>query len=109
MEIARASYCLVNPAWVHKNTETFRLWDDCFSFPDLLVYLERSSAVGIRYSDESGAMRSLEANGSLSELIQHEMDHLDGILAIDRALDKNSLYTREEWRRRYSGGVAANW
>lgn len=104
MEIERISYCLINPAWVHKSAETFRLWDDCFSFPNLLVYLERSSAVGIRYGDESGSMQSLEANGPLSELIQHEMDHLDGILAIDRALDKNSLCTREEWLRRYRGG-----
>ena len=44
----------------------------------------------------------LAATGPLSELIQHEMDHLDGVLAIDRALDKSSLCTREEWKRRYA-------
>ena len=109
LEVARLTYCLINPTWVHKSTQTFRLWDDCFSFPHLMVYLERSSAVGIRFNDESGVIQTLEASGSLSELIQHEMDHLDGILAIDRALDKNSFCTREEWLRRYSSGAAANW
>lgn len=37
--------------------------------------------------------------GALSELLQHEMDHLDGVLAVDRALDRDSFATREEWER----------
>jgi peptide deformylase len=45
----------------------------------------------------------IEAAGAFSELLQHEMDHLDGVLAIDRALDGNSLCTREEWERRWKG------
>ena len=106
LEFERVPYCLVNPAYIQKSEETFRLWDDCFSFPNLLVYLERSTTVSIRYSDESGVLQTLEASGSLSELIQHEMDHLDGILAIDRALDKNGFCTREEWLRRYRRSAA---
>ncbi len=96
---------MVNPEWLHRSKEAFRLWDDCFSFPNLLVYLERSKTVSIRYRDDSGSMQALEASDALSELIQHEMDHLDGILAIDRALDKNSLCTREEWLRRYGRDI----
>ena len=79
--------------------QAFRLWDDCFSFPDLLVYLERAETVRVRYEDEDGAPRMVTATGPLSELLQHEIDHLDGVLAVDRALDGNSLATREEWRR----------
>ena len=101
MEFEGAPYSVVNPEWEFTSAEKFRLWDDCFSFPDLLVWLERSESVRLRYSDEHGASRVLEARGAFSELIQHEMDHLEGILAIDRALDKNSLCTREEWERRY--------
>ena len=65
-----------------------------------LVYLERSESVTVRYQDETGARRRLEARGALSELLQHEMDHQDGILAVDRAFDRNSFSTREEWLRR---------
>jgi peptide deformylase len=101
LEFEGAAYSLVNPAFERLSPEKFRLWDDCFSFPGLLVFLERSASVTVRYQDTSGSPRTLEATGKLSELVQHEMDHLDGILAIDRALDRNSLSTREEYRRRY--------
>jgi peptide deformylase len=56
----------------------------------------------VRYQDPAGALRTLDATGKLSELLQHEMDHLDGVLALDRALDRNSLATREEFERRES-------
>ena len=101
MEFEGVSCRLVNPEWDCMSGETFQLWDDCFSFPDLLAYVERSQSVRVKYTDESGERRVLEATGALSELTQHEMDHLDGILAIDRALPGNSLCTREEWLRRY--------
>ncbi len=103
MEVDGRTYCLINPVFEYRSDEKFRLWDDCFSFPDLLVWLERSQNVCIRYTDEFGSEQVLAATGPLSELIQHEMDHLHGVLAIDRALDNKSLCTREEWRRRYAG------
>lgn len=101
IEFQGLAYCLMNPEYVYRSPETFRLWDDCFSFPNLLVFLERAAAVRVRYRDEKGVEQQVEASGDLAELLQHEMDHLDGILAIDRALDRNSLATREEWERRY--------
>ena len=55
----------------------------------------------IRYEDEHGATQTLEATGALSELLQHEMDHLDGILAVDRALGRDAFCTREEYERRH--------
>ncbi|MBK9166880.1 MAG: peptide deformylase [Bryobacterales bacterium] len=99
LEFRGRPYTLVNPEWDWRSEETFRLWDDCFSFPDLLVYVERSCAVRVRYQDLCGASHVLEAENDLSELLQHEMDHLDGILTIDRAIDRNSFCTREEWLR----------
>jgi len=99
IEFDGAVYRLVNPEWEWLSADTFRLWDDCFSFPDLLVWLERSVSVRLRYSDPDGRACLLEAEGALAELLQHEMDHLDGILAVDRALPGNSLCTRAEWLR----------
>ena len=101
IEFQGADYCLLNPEVLHRSAEQFELWDDCFSFPNLLVRVRRSVTVEIRYLDESGAARSLTARGALSELLQHELDHLDGVLAIDRAIDGNSFCTREEYERRY--------
>ena len=54
----------------------------------------------VRYEDERGKVQLLEAAGALSELLQHEIDHVHGVLAVDRAFDGNSLCTREEYARR---------
>jgi peptide deformylase len=99
IEFAGAAYGLINPQYEWLSEEKFRLWDDCFSFPDLLVWLERSQSLRLRYTDELGATLTIDASGALSELIQHEMDHLDGILAVDRAIGPNGLSTREQWLR----------
>ncbi|HLK48831.1 MAG TPA: peptide deformylase [Bryobacteraceae bacterium] len=102
IELAGRAYRLRNPEFCFRSAETFQLWDDCFSFPDLLVRLERAERVRVRYLDEAGREQAIEAAGAFSELLQHEIDHLDGVLAVDRALDRNSLCTREEWQRRYA-------
>jgi peptide deformylase len=99
IEFEGAAYAIRNPLYEFQSEPKFKLWDDCFSFPDLLVYLERHQSVRVRYEDEQGNSRLLEAAGALSELLQHEIDHLDGILAIDRALDRSSFSTREEYLR----------
>jgi len=101
IEFEGAPYALRNPEYESQSDARFRLWDDCFSFPGLLVYLERRQSVRVRYEDPEGQVRLVEAAGAFSELLQHEIDHLDGILAIDRALDRNSLCTREEYVRRF--------
>ena len=101
IEFEGAAYTICNPVYEYQSAEKFRLWDDCFSFPDLLVWLERSVSVRVRYLGEDGSERRIEATGALSELLQHEIDHLDGVLAIDRAIDRNSLATREEYVRMF--------
>src|SRR5690242_5992694 len=107
IEMEGAEYRLINPELESRSEATFRLWDDCFSFPNLLVYLERAESVVVGYEDESGARRRIEASGAFSELLQHELDHLDGVLAIDRAIDKNSFCTRDEYERQYVAIPAA--
>jgi len=100
IEFEGAAYAIRNPVYEFQSDAKFRLWDDCFSFPDLMVYLERHQSVRVRYEDEEGKVRLVEAAGALSELLQHEIDHLDGILAVDRAIDRSSLATRAEYVRR---------
>jgi peptide deformylase len=107
IEIAGRAYCLRNPEFEFRSEEKFRLWDDCFSFPNLMVWLERSERVAVRYEDENGTAQHLQAEGAFSELLQHEIDHLDGILAVDRALDRDSFATREEYERRRFGTLPA--
>ena len=107
IEIEGRSYRLRNPRFEYLSDEKFRLWDDCFSFPHLMVWLERSVTVRLAWQDETGTEQTLNAAGAFSELLQHEMDHLDGILAVDRAIDRNSFATREEHERRRVAGTGA--
>jgi peptide deformylase len=88
---------LINPRIVSRSRTMMALWDDCFSFPDILVKLKRHSSVTVEYLDENGSKRRLIAKGGLSELLQHEIDHLDGILAIDRAIDSKHIILRSEY------------
>jgi peptide deformylase len=90
---------LVNPEIIRASANKMELWDDCFSFPDLMVRVSRAAAVRVEYQDERGAKQIIEAEGDLSELLQHEIDHLDGILAVQRAISPQAFATRGEWER----------
>jgi peptide deformylase len=95
LNLGEGTYCLVNPEITWRSPETFSLWDDCMSFPDLLVRVRRNRSISLRYVDESGAARTWERLGMPeSELLQHELDHLDGILAIDRAEGRDAVVYR---------------
>lgn len=87
---------LVNPTITRRSRQTMTLWDDCFSFPDLLVKVRRSLRVRVEYQNIAGKKQVLSAEGGLAELLQHEIDHLDGILAVDRAVDSRHIILRSE-------------
>lgn len=89
-------FVIVNPEIVRRSDETFTMWDDCMSFPWLLVRVRRHSRISVRYRDLDGKTREWpNLDRAASELLQHEIDHLDGILALDRALDRDSIVSRE--------------
>jgi peptide deformylase len=90
---------LINPTIVKKSRKKFRLWDDCFSFPDILVHVERNYSIEVSFVDGQGKKKQLRAEGSFSELLQHEIDHLNGILAIDRAIDSKHIILRSEYEK----------
>ena len=84
----------VNPVLDELSEEMLELWDDCMSFPDLLVRLRRHRSCRITYRDAEWTHREQVLEGDLSELLQHECDHLDGVLAVSRAIDETSFSLR---------------
>lgn len=97
---------LINPAITRKSRMRFRLWDDCFSFPDLLAYVQRNYSITVSFTDEEGKHRQLQAKGAFAELLQHEIDHLNGVLAIDRAIDSRHIILRSEYEKLSHAGPA---
>ena len=85
----------INPEIVNPSEEMFELWDDCMSFPNLLVKVKRHKHITIKYLDENWEIKEWEMSDDLSELLQHECDHLDGILCTMRAIDNTSF----KWRK----------
>jgi peptide deformylase len=85
---------LINPTILRASREMIELWDDCFSFPELMVRVRRHLEITVRYTDEYGSQQTATIRDDLSELLQHEIDHLDGILATDRAINTRSFALR---------------
>lgn len=81
----------INPRFTFLSEEKFTLWDDCMSFPQLFVQLARHRFCTLEYFDLNFEKHEWHLSDGLAELMQHEIDHLDGILAIDRALDKEAF------------------
>jgi peptide deformylase len=84
----------INPELHDLSEEKFELWDDCMSFPNLLVKVSRHRSLTIKYLDENWQPQQWEMTDNLSELLQHEYDHLEGILCTMRAVDEKAF----KWR-----------
>ncbi|WP_432662167.1 peptide deformylase [Wukongibacter baidiensis] len=90
------SIAFINPKLEPIGNEVFEIWDDCMSFPGLEVKLERYRRVKVYYKDLKWNDCIIEFEGDLAELIQHEYDHLDGILAVQRAIDNKSFRVNKD-------------
>lgn len=88
-------YVIINPELEFIGNETMELMDDCMSFPNLLVRVRRYRHCILRYTDENWVPKQLRMDDDMSELIQHEYDHLDGIVATMRAIDNKSFVMKK--------------
>ena len=85
---------IINPVIHYKSDEMMELWDDCMSFPNLLVRVKRHKEIHMSFYNDQWKNIHWTLEGDLSELLQHEVDHLDGILCTMRAIDNQSY----KWR-----------
>ena len=74
-------------------------WEGCLSVPGLRGFVERPQHVRVRYTTLEGASAQLELQGFLATVFQHELDHLDGTLYVDRIKDPKLLAFEEEFTR----------
>ena len=94
-------FVMVNPKIIEKSKEKFWVWDSCFSF-DVAFFVEimRHKRIKIEYQDEKEELIMEEFSDDLSELVQHEIDHLHGVLATDHITDVKRIMLRQEWEER---------
>lgn len=87
----------INPRIEYLTTETQGFWEGCLSVPGLRGYVERPEKVKVNYLDREGKEQELVAAGFLATVLQHELDHLNGILYIDKIKDSKHLSYQEEF------------
>ncbi|MDT9601082.1 peptide deformylase [Sphingosinicella rhizophila] len=86
---------VINPVITWQSADSVTLWDDCMCFPDLLVLVRRSASISLSFTSLDDVVHQrARLNIAEAELFQHEVDHLNGILAIDRAEGRNALISR---------------
>ena len=98
--VEEQEYVIVNPTIEERARSTEKDLEGCLSIPGIQVEVERPTAVSVSGQDAAGAPLRLEASGLLARVLQHEVDHLDGILILDRTDRQSRKNAMREMRER---------
>jgi peptide deformylase len=91
-------YVIVNPVLTGMSDATERAPEGCLSIPGIQVEVERPTSVTVTGADASGEPLQIEATDTLARVLQHEVDHLDGVLILDRTDRASRRTAMREWR-----------
>ncbi|GAC1556556.1 MAG: peptide deformylase [Herpetosiphon sp.] len=94
-------YVMINPRFEHWSSEVVDGWESCITFPAIWGSVCRPLSVTVVAIDAQGQPFRMEASGDLARIIQHEIDHLDGLMWLDRDPELPSICTTNEYRRRF--------
>jgi len=86
----------INPILSFPSADSESAWEGCLSFPELMVLVPRHTRLQVDYYDLTGQRKALELAGFAARVVQHEYDHLDGILTIDRAASTRDIIKASE-------------
>src|SRR5262249_41516511 len=95
-EVSPAVETFINPTLEYPSDERETAWEGCLSFPELMVRVPRFTQVRVCYLDAAGEQKILDLQGFPARVVQHEADHLDGILTIDRAVSTRDIIKASE-------------
>jgi peptide deformylase len=90
---------MINPKIVSHSDETVKGWEGCLSVPGIRGLVPRYRALAVEYSDRCGNLRRQELTDFVARIFQHELDHLNGIVFLDRVESDRDLLTEEEYQR----------
>jgi len=90
---------MINPELLWKSDEMEKGWEGCLSIPGLRGPVPRHRRIGVRYLTRSNEVREEEYEGFLARVFQHEFDHVNGVVFIDRVESTQELVTEREYLR----------
>ena len=92
---------MINPRIVASSTETIKDWEGCLSIPGIRGLVPRSRAIEIEYTSRDGQLHKQELTDFVARIFQHEHDHLDGIVFLDRVENTRELMTEDEYQQQF--------
>jgi peptide deformylase len=104
LDDGRTSFTVFNPTTTVLDPAPAGYWEGCLSVPGMRGYVERPRRVQVDYLDEAAKPARVVADGFLATVFQHELDHLDGVLYVDRLADPKLFAFNEEFNRYVAEG-----
>ncbi len=91
---------MINPRILAHSTDTAKGWEGCLSIPGIRGLVPRYQAIEVEYTDRNGKVQKQELTDFVARIFQHEYDHLDGIVFLDRLESMQDIVTEQEYQKR---------
>ncbi|WP_250125156.1 peptide deformylase [Chroococcidiopsis sp. CCMEE 29] len=95
-----APTAMINPTILAHSTEVVKGWEGCLSIPGIRGFVPRFQAIEVEYTDRDGKFQKQELTDFVARIFQHEYDHLDGIVFLDRLESTQDIITEQEYQKR---------
>ena len=96
---------MINPKILARSNESIKGWEGCLSIPGIRGSVPRDRAIEVEYSDRHGKLHQQELTDFVARIFQHELDHLDGIVFLDRLETNHDIITEQEYQKLAATGV----
>lgn len=90
---------MINPQILANSSELVTGWEGCLSIPGIRGLVPRAQAIEVEYSDRTGKLHKQQLTDFVARIFQHELDHLDGIVFVDRLKSTQNLITEQEYQK----------
>ena len=91
---------MINPQILAHSSGVVKGWEGCLSIPEIRGYVPRYEAIEIEYTDRNGKLQKQELTDFVARIFQHEYDHLNGIVFLDRLESTQDIITEQEYQKR---------
>ena len=91
---------IINPKILAHSTDLIKGWEGCLSIPGIRGLVPRYQAIEVEYTDQNGKLQKQEMTDFVARIFQHEYDHLDGIVFLDRLETTQDIVTEQEYQKR---------
>jgi peptide deformylase len=94
-------YVMINPEVTYLTNDKESGWESCFSVPGLIGLVSRYKEIRVNYTSPDGSQHTDDFDDYLARVIQHECDHLEGVVYLDRMESMQTISTIDNWRNEY--------